>query len=503
MKIPQISLVPLKSRILSEEALVFFSFEGNDGAKKELARVLGKGEVDTVVDFAKKRKYQGKEKEVVQLPVFDDTLVILIGLGKGADFSLESIRIATNKALEVLEQMKIPSGVIVAPKTPKGTNQEVVGAITEGIVLGGYDFDKYKSDPEEKDEKYSLAQLNIAVDSVTKSLEQERDTAVITSEGTLFARDLANENSDQINPKTFADQVAKVAQGSPKLRSKILADSQLRKEKLNLIEAVGKAAEVGPRLAILEYHGRAGKDFDTALVGKGVTFDTGGVNLKPAGPVINQMHIDMAGAATVLATITTADKLKLKKNIIGVMPLAENALGSRSFKPGSILVSHSGKSVEIIHTDAEGRLLLADALSYVIENYSSKNVIDVATLTGGVVVALGFEAAGLFTNDKTLGKELLAAAQRTHERLWELPLYKEYEEDLKSDSADLVNLHSSLGGSSAAAVMAAIFLKNFVGDEKWAHLDIAGTAMLDKPKDYRPKNATGFGVRLLVNYLSK
>lgn len=502
MHIPDINLVSTKSRLLEEEALVFLNFSGDAAIKKQLSRVLQKHEVERLMAYVAKRKFTGNLKQVLYLPVFDDTMVVLVGLGGEKSFTLESFRKASNTAVEVLKQLNIETGVIVPPNTKKTQPRLGVAAIAEGVLLGSYAFDKYKSKPEDDEKPYELKNINIAYDSLTKALEAAVDRTLMISQGVYLARDLENENSDQINPKTFAQEVLRHAKSDKKLKVTIIEGADVKKKKLNLLHAVGRGAEVGPCLILLEYKGNTSKKIDAALVGKGITFDTGGLNLKPPGPMTNQMHIDMAGAATVLSTILTASRLKLKKNLIGVMALAENAVDSKSYKPGSIIVSHSGKSVEISNTDAEGRLVLADALSYVTTEYQPEYVIDLATLTGAVLVALGSEAAGLFTNDDGLKKNLLEAAEATHERLWELPLYEEFDDEIKGQYSDLKNLGSKLNGGYASSSIGATFLKQFIHDAKWAHLDIAGMAILDNKKDYMPANGSGYGVRLLVEYLS-
>jgi leucyl aminopeptidase len=251
-------------------------------------------------------------------------------------------------------------------------------------------------------------------------------------------------------------------------------------------------------LILLHYKGDPKSKDLTAVVGKGITFDTGGLNLKPTGS-IETMKCDMAGAAAVLGILKACQALKLKKNVIGVIAAAENAISAEAYKPGDVYISHSGKSVEITNTDAEGRLVLADALSYVQTHYELSRVIDLATLTGGVVVALGEEATGLFSNDDALINQLKKASARTGERIWELPLYPEYLDALKSPIADLKN---SRNGRKASAGSGAMFLRQFIEEDlPWAHLDIAGTAYLSETSPYSPSYATGVGVKLLIEFL--
>ncbi|MCB1135296.1 MAG: leucyl aminopeptidase, partial [Chlamydiia bacterium] len=251
-----------------------------------------------------------------------------------------------------------------------------------------------------------------------------------------------------------------------------------------------------PAFIIMQHKGDPRSKDHTVIVGKGVTYDTGGLNLKPTGSM-EDMKCDMSGAAVAFGTLYAAAKLGLKKNLSVVVAATENSIGSRSYKPGDVYSSYLGKTVEIGNTDAEGRLTLADALAYANKNLHPTRMIDLATLTGAMLIALGEEASGLMSNDDTLAEQLKQAGERTFERVWRLPLFDEYKDQLKSEIADI----SNIGGRHAGSITAGIFLKEFVGDTPWAHLDIAGTAYLSKARRYHPKNGTGIGVRLLIDYL--
>lgn len=498
MNIPKVELVPLKSKLLSEEALIFAVFEGERNIARELGRVFAKQDVSKMLTYIAKRKFEGTLKQTTHVPFNDDTIVVLVGLGSEKNLDLDQFRKAANAGLVVLKQLNIQTAALIPSKTSQASDQEIISAVTEGMVLGAYEFDRYMTKPKDV---YALKEVHVAVDSVTKGLEAILEKTLMTCEGVYFARDLENENSDKVTPATFAQEVQKVAK-ELKLTCKILEEPELKKQNMNLLRAVGQGSKVPPRLILLEYNGSKKKQVDVALVGKGITFDTGGINLKPDG-YLHQMHIDMAGAATVLSVLALASRLKLKKHIVGVMALAENAIGAGSYKPGSVFISHSGKSVEIVNTDAEGRLVLGDALSYVVKNYQPREVIDIATLTGAILISLGSQAAGIFGNDPKMIQNLIAAGAKTHERLWELPIYEEFfQEEVKGTFGDIKNLGVKMRGNYAGSSMGAIFLQQFVGDTKWVHLDVAGTAILDAPMDYMPKNGTGFGVRLLMEYLA-
>jgi leucyl aminopeptidase len=264
---------------------------------------------------------------------------------------------------------------------------------------------------------------------------------------------------------------------------------------MNGLRFVGKGSVQPPRFVVMEYNGAEKGKRPVVIVGKGITFDSGGISLKPREGM-EQMKDDMAGAAAVIGTMQAVATLKLPVNLVGLVPAAENMPDGRSYKPGDVVVTMSGKTVEINNTDAEGRMVLCDALHYA-QRYRPKALIDLATLTGACLVALGTQASGIMGNDQGLHEALKRAGQTTGERVWELPLWDEYGEAMKSDIADMKNS----GGAHAGTITAAWFLKQFVGKAKWAHLDIAGTAWEEKGKHYLPKGATGVGVRLLVEYL--
>lgn len=264
---------------------------------------------------------------------------------------------------------------------------------------------------------------------------------------------------------------------------------------MGLLLAVNRGSDKDPVFIISEYRGAPKSKDHTVLVGKGITFDTGGLNLKPTGG-IETMRCDMAGAATVLGILKAVSDLKIKVNLTVVVPATENGIDAKSFKPGDVYQSLLGKTVEVGNTDAEGRLILADALTYAVRHLKPSRIIDFATLTGAMEIALGSEVTGFMSNDDALSDSLVRAGSETFERLWRLPLYEEYKEQLKSDVADI----KSIGGRSAGSITAAMFLKEFVDEVPWAHLDIASTAFLSAEKRYHPKNGTGIGLRLMIEY---
>jgi leucyl aminopeptidase len=309
-----------------------------------------------------------------------------------------------------------------------------------------------------------------------------------------LARDLVSQPGNVVTPAFLADTAQELAV-SNNLKCRVYELEELKELGMNALVAVGKGSVETPRLIVLEYRGAGEKDRPVVLVGKGITFDSGGISIKP-GAGMEEMKTDMAGSAAVLGAMTAAAGLKLPLNLVGVIPTAENMPDGKAYKPGDVVTSLSGTTIEITNTDAEGRLILCDALHFA-QKYRPTAMIDLATLTGACVVALGHEASGLMGNDPRLVNALIKADERCGEQVWELPLWDGYGEAMKSDIADLKNAGSREGGS----ITAGWFLKQFVGKTHWAHLDIAGTAWGDKSRPCAPKGATGVGVRLLIEYL--
>ncbi len=361
----------------------------------------------------------------------------------------------------------------------------------EGLHYGNYDFDKYK-----KREDAPQA-LNVSFEaSNRKELKAaiEKGNKVMTA--VAFTRDLQNEPGNVLYPHTLAERIKKQFAGTG-VRVTILNEKALKAKKMGGILAVGSGSIHPPRLVVLEYSPRGAKKH-IALVGKGVTFDSGGISLKPASDM-GEMKADMSGAAVVAGTLFAAAQLKLPVRITGVIPSAENLPSGSSFRPGDIVTTSSGKTIEVDNTDAEGRIILADALHFASQKKPDA-IIDLATLTGACVVALGEFVAGLFTKNDTMADQLTASGQDTFERLWRLPLWDDFHMLNKSDVADVKNI----GGRWGGAISAAKFLENWVNEDiPWTHLDIAGPAMAHKFSSYSQPYMTGFGVRLLVDYLEK
>lgn len=319
-------------------------------------------------------------------------------------------------------------------------------------------------------------------------------TAEIISRAVYCARDLVSTPSNDMTPSILADRASDVAkQGN--LKFEALDETAMKKLGMNALLGVSKGSAEEAKLIILEYNGGRKNDKPIVLVGKGVTFDSGGISIKPSEKM-DEMKSDMSGGAAVIGTIKAVAELKIPLNVVGIIPATENLPGGKAYKPGDVLRSMSGITIEIKNTDAEGRLILADALTFA-GKYKPAAIIDLATLTGACVVALGDYITGMLGTDSDLKEKIRSASDATGEMVWELPLWHEYDELIKSDVADIQNI----GGRAGGTITAALLLKRFAGDYPWVHLDIAGPALLSKDKPYIPKGASGVGVRLLVQFL--
>jgi leucyl aminopeptidase len=440
--------------------------------------------------------FSGKEGETALLypQSAKESRVLLLGLGELGSITTENLRRAFSAVVKIANKLGASHLNVYVPELSHLSDDQLFRGISEGLFLTNYRFHHLKGEKSKKDAKKMIEQIELISHSKkAKSLVEKYWTL---SEGVFEARDMVNGNADEINPDYLAEWTKKLSQKYPRIKTKVLDKKALQKEGLGLLVAVGRASPHGPCLIVAEYQGNPKSKDKTLLVGKGVTYDTGGLNLKPTGSM-ETMKCDMGGAACVLATLAVASRLNLKVNIVVIVPATENSIASESYKPGDVYKSFAGKTVEISNTDAEGRLILADALSYGITHYKPNRIVDLATLTGAIEIALGNECSGLFSNNDALADALIRSGSETFERLWRMPLHDEYKEALKSDIADMKN-H---GGRSGGSITAAQFLHEFVGNTPWAHIDIAGTAYINEAKRYLPRYATGVGVRLLIDLL--
>ena len=416
---------------------------------------------------------------------------LLVSIGPAAKAIPETFRLIGGSITRwLLDHHVVTASISTSELQPYVVNG-ALSALLEGFFLGGYQFNQHKKVEETPDA--------ITIQLISKSkkdLETSIEHAAKLTSAVNLAREWSHEPANVINPLTLADRAVALAQ-KYNLKIKVISDQELEAMGAGAIVAVGKGSATPSRLIVVEYPGTNPTAKPVILVGKAITFDTGGYSLKGVDNILN-MKYDKSGGIVVLSTLQAAAELKLSNRIIGIVAAAENMIAGHAYRPDDILTTLSGKTVEIISTDAEGRLVLADALTYAQQKYEPRALIDVATLTGGVLVALGRVRAGLLSNNDDLAQRLFDAGQKTHERLWRLPLDEEFNKLIKGDDADIKNS----GGREGHCILGGIFLQNFVEETTpWAHLDIAGMADTTKDSPYCPKGGTGFGVRLLINYL--
>ncbi len=489
----------------------FFSRNPNETRKSAELTVIplweGEKHADAATDLRKYlpdiknpailQDFKGKEGDL--LFVYNsqnksDKRLALLGLGRKEKINTEKLRRVYSQLARACHQKKIDTICVFLPYSVIN-EEEIIQGIVEGLLLANYAFVKLKH--QQKNEKLVLLKKVEFKNISQKGLNIAKRCRII-AEGVYLARDLVNDNADTITPQYLANLAEDLAHKLPHVKAVILNKKQIEKEKMGLLLAVSRGAASDPALIILSYHGNPKSREHTVLIGKGITYDTGGLNLKPLASM-ETMKADMAGGAAVIGALYSIASLGLKVNVTAVIPATENSIDAKSFKPGDVYKSYRGDTVEINNPDAEGRLVLADAITYAKKKLNPTRIIDIATLTGGIDIAIGSEACGLFSNNDGLAEALQRASTKTFERVWRFPLYDEYKDLLKSDIADMKNS----AGRSASSIIASLFLKEFVEETPWAHLDIASVAYLNEKKWYHPKYGTGFGVRLLVALLSE
>jgi len=465
----------------------------DDGPLDPLLAELNSALNGTIVSLYPKRSRLGELGNSVVIPTggrIPADRLIVVGLGKQGELTPERLRRASGSALQAVRRIGLTRCATALPGMA-GLPLKALELVVEGAILGDYRFEQYReAEGDAVSEMHVICPPAQAPDDLG---ERIRRTGIIC-QWVRYARDLVSQPGNVATPPYLAQRALEIA-GRFDLTVRVLDRAELELLGMGGLVGVGKGGHEPPCFVVLEYRGVRSPKRPTVLIGKGVTFDTGGISLKPREGM-ERMKNDMAGAAAVLAATAAAAELGLPVHLVTLVPLAENMPDGRAYKPGDILRTLAGKTVEIVNTDAEGRLLLADALAYA-ARYHPAAIIDLATLTGACVVALGTVASGLMGNNRRLLQRLQAAGEATGEQLWELPVWDAYGEAMKSDVADLKNA----GGPHGGAVTAGWFLKQFVGTTPWGHLDIAGTAWEEKGTPHNPKGATGVGVRLLVEYL--
>jgi leucyl aminopeptidase len=421
--------------------------------------------------------------------------ILLAGLGKKENFTNDTIRFVSGKIAQKAKELKLKEFTIIAPPSSLIEPVSSVSQIVEGCKMSLYKFEKYKSKKEN-----TIPNLTILI-SKSEKISNAIKNAVVVSEGVIYTKSIANLPPNECTPTTLAN-FARIIAKKNNMKCNIISKTDLKKRGFGGITAVGQGSKNEPKLIILEHNRGSKNEKPIVLVGKAVTFDTGGISLKP-GEKMDEMKFDKCGGCTVIGIMKAVSELKLPINVVGIIPSVENMPGGEAYRPGDIIKLYNGKTAEILNTDAEGRIILADALSYGEKQYSPKAIIDFATLTGACIIALGTNIAGIVSNNEKLTEKITESSKRTTEEIWNLPLNDDYMDMIKSDVADMKNVGI---GRAAGTITAAAFLRNAIEDTPWVHIDIAGVAwtqIATKEKPYNPKGATGFGVRLILDYLQK
>ena len=468
----------------SSDALVLPLCEGESAASyREIDSAL-RGLITKIISSG---EFTGKRNQITLLHtanMIKPQKILLIGLGKRKNLTSEAIRQAGGKAASYLSEIGLKTIALSTDYLLSLQHSPI--PFVEGSFLSLYKFRRYRKDDDAK----GIESLTLLC-KPDKSLHDSLRWVETVSSGVQFARDLINTPANDMTPSVLAKIAKTLAKGKVSVR--ILSRKDAEKEGMGAYLAVAKGSDEPPQFIVLKYDGRDGPP--VVFVGKSITFDSGGISIKP-GEGMEKMKYDMAGGAVVLALMKVASEYNLPVHVVGILPAAENLPSGSASRPGDIVSTILGKTVEIINTDAEGRLVLADAIGFA-KKMKPRAIIDIATLTGACSIALGSEAVAMMGNDNGLMNTLKAIGDETYERVWQMPLYDEYREYIKSDFADLKNT----GGKTGFLVTAAYFLKEFAGDTPWVHLDIAGTSWTDKEMPYIQKGATGIGVRLLSNFL--
>jgi len=477
------------------DAIVVPFFEGMERPEGDIA-VIDKALNGAISQLINQGEIKGKLNEITiihSLGKLPAARVVITGLGKQQELSQDKVRGAIAEACRLLRQKGIENiatiaqGAGIAGITPGGAAQ----AITEGALLGVYSFRKHMTKEAEYGEIEQLSILS-GDDSELPALGEGCHKGKVLAEAANLARDMVNEPANYMTPTQMAEMAKRLAD-TYRLELNVLEQEQMQELGMGALLGVAQGSRQPPKFIVLHYKGGDSSQINVALVGKGITFDSGGISIKPSKNM-DEMKGDMAGGAAVMAALSAIAQLKPKINVMAVIPATENLLGESALKPGDVLTAMSGKTIEIVSTDAEGRLVLADALGYV-RKLGAKSIIDVATLTGACIIALGKVCTGAFGNNQELIDRVITAGAEAGELIWQMPMYEQYKEQNKSNVADIKNV----GGRDGGAITAAQFLSEFAGDTPWVHLDIAGTYMTDKEKNYLVKGATGVPTRTLVN----
>lgn len=475
-----------KPALPSSGALALLIHEGEKpaGLWQQLDELTG-GSISRALEVAEFKGAKGKSC-LILAPHASLTRVLAVGLGKPGDITQRILEEAGGAIASNLGNEAAVS-VAGASLTPQQAAEVALGA-----MLRSYRFDRYRT-KEKPEDKPKLGRLTLMSDNPSAA-RTAWEPLRATAHGVFLSRDLVSEPPNVLNPAEMAERCRKLTELGVKVE--VFGPRELKELGFGAMLGVSQGSVNEPRMVVMQWNGgqggAQGKDKPVAFIGKGVTFDTGGISIKPAGGM-EDMKWDMAGAGTVVGLMAALAGRKAKLDAIGLVGLVENMPSGSAQRPGDVVTSYSGQTIEVINTDAEGRLVLADVIWYAQQKYDPKVMIDLATLTGAIIIGLGHEYAGLFSNDDTLAQKLAAAGQTTGERVWRMPLDEAYDKQIKSEIADMKNV----GGRPGGSITAAQFIQRFVNGKPWAHLDIAGMAWSSKDAATTPKGATAFGVRLL------
>jgi leucyl aminopeptidase len=489
-KTPVFALTSRPTGDIDVELLVVPIFEDDDLADQPDLRQATGGEFARAQE---RGQFHGKLYEVLISPAaasgWKAATAVLVGAGTRADLTADRLRrIAIVGGLAARQRRATRMAILHRPGNGVAADH-AVQAIAEGACFANFDGGSFKTDT---DNRSWLAAVVLRVDESTPELEQAMVRGSLSGEYTNQARSMANAPGNQLSPRVFAER-ARVLAESAGLAVEILDEARIGALNMGLLLGVARGSHEPPRMVVLKYEpADAMPGMVLGLVGKGITFDTGGISIKPADSM-EKMKDDMAGGAAVVCAMAALARLRAPIRCVGVIPMTENMPGGNALKPGDVLTSAEGKTVEVINTDAEGRLVLGDGLWYA-RQLGATHLVDLATLTGACVVALGRTTSGLFGTPTAWVERVRLATDRAGDRAWPMPVFDDYREQLKSDIADFTNT----GGRAGGAITAALFVKEFTGGLPWVHMDIAGTAWADDPKPYQPKGATGVGVRTLI-----
>ena len=455
------------------------------------SKFLTEKEIKTIKDSVKKENFKASMNENIN--IFDGKERILV-VGMDSKATPVDVQTMGGKLYQKIKNHTDAAVIIISDAKSSLSGNDIAGNLAFGIELGGYSFDKYFTTKLASD--YPLLEKVSFYSEDEKKISQRYCNMQMVAKAVRFARDLCNEPANYLTPQVFAAEIKRLEYLG--LKVKILEEKQIRAAGMNMLLSVAQGSHNSPRVAIIRWEGAKKSNApELGLVGKGVTFDSGGISLKPSSGM-GDMKGDMTGAAVVVATLKAAALCKVKENITGVVGLVENMPSGHATRPGDVVTSMSGKTVEIVNTDAEGRLVLGDCLWYLQSKYDPHLIIDVATLTGSTMRTFGFEYAGLFCNNDKMASDLFEQGENSGEKIWRLPMNKEYDKLIDSDIADIKNC----GPANAGGITAACFLQRFIDPKNaWAHLDIAGVDRDDKGHPLTPKGATAFGVRLLSKFL--